>query len=87
GKDGFADQFENYLNGIKPRGQNEAAYLERIKRLEDDFNVWIRQHDEIDGLVQQYNDAFNAYIPYEHSSASLSLDGISGKRIPFGYQN
>nr|WP_323851390.1 SNF2-related protein [Xenorhabdus sp. 42] len=87
GKDGFADQLENYLNGIKPRGQHEAAHLARIKRLEDDFNVWIRQHDEIDGLVQQYNDAFNAYIPYEHSGASLNLSGISGKRIPFGYQN
>ncbi|PHM30391.1 DNA methyltransferase [Xenorhabdus szentirmaii DSM 16338] len=86
-KDGFADQLENYLNGSKPRGQNEAAHMERIKRLEDDFNVWIRQHDEIDGLVQQYNDAFNAYIPYEHSGASLNLSGISGKRIPFGYQN
>ncbi|WP_340615866.1 SNF2-related protein [Xenorhabdus entomophaga] len=87
GKDGFADQLENYLNGIKPRGQNEAVYLERIKRLEEDFNVWLRQHDEIDGLVQQYNDAFNAYIPYEHSAASLNLSGISGKRTPFGYQN
>ncbi|WP_074024517.1 N-6 DNA methylase [Xenorhabdus eapokensis] len=87
GKDGFADQLENYLNGIKPRGQNEAVYLERIKRLEEDFNVWIKQHDEVDNLVQQYNDAFNAYIPYEHSAASLNLSGISGKRTPFGYQN
>lgn len=87
GKDGFSDQFENYLNGVKPRGQNETAYMERIKRLEDDFNVWIRQHDNIDDLSQQYNDAFNAYIPYEHSSASLGLTGVSGRREPFGYQS
>ncbi|MGL5103085.1 MAG: Eco57I restriction-modification methylase domain-containing protein [Plesiomonas sp.] len=87
GKDGFSDQFENYLNGVKPRGVNEAEYMGRIKRLEDQFNDWIRQHDEIDALVQQYNDAFNAFIPYEHSSASLGLSGISGKRVPFGYQN
>lgn len=87
GRDGFSDQFENYLNGVKPRGLNEAEYMERIKRLEDDFNVWIRQHDNIDDLTQQYNDAFNAYIPYEHSSASLGLIGISGKRETFGYQS
>lgn len=85
--DGFLDQFENYLNGVKPRGPNASAYLERIGRLEKDFNNWVRQHDDVDRVVQEYNDAFNAFIPFSHSEESLNLKGISGARIPFGYQN
>lgn len=85
--DGFLDQFENYLNGVKPRGVNANAYLERIQSLEQDFNIWIRQHDEIDDVVQDYNDAFNAFIPFSHSEENLNLQGISGARVPFTYQN
>lgn len=81
--DPFDAQLENYLNGAK----YGKRYASRVQSLEEDFNVWIRQHDEIDGLVQQYNDAFNAYIPFEHSGASLGLTGISGLRIPMDYQN
>ncbi len=86
-QDPFLAQFENYLNGNKPRGVNAAQYQEQIKLLESNFNDWIRQHDEIGSLVQEYNDAFNAYIPFEQSDADLGLSGISGKRITFGYQN
>jgi hypothetical protein len=85
--DGFLDQFENYLNGVKPRGVNADLYLEQIRGLEDDFNQWIRRHDSLSALVQQYNDSFNAFIPYSHSEESLNLSGISGDRIPFRYQN
>lgn len=82
-KDPFDAQLENYLNGANYR----KTYSSRIATLEEDFNTWIRQHDEIDNLTQQYNDAFNAYIPYEHSGGTLGLKGISGERVPMDYQN
>lgn len=87
GKDGFSDQFENYLNGVKPRGVNAAEYLERIDRLNESFNTWIRQRDEIDDLVNEWNTKFNAFIDYDHSDAPLGLNSLSGKVVPFGYQN
>lgn len=85
--DPFLPQLEKYLNGGKPIGINAESYLEKIKDLESGFNDWIRQHDEIDALAEQYNNAFNAYIPFEQSDASLNLTGISGERVPFSYQN
>ncbi|WP_337016462.1 helicase-related protein [Pantoea agglomerans] len=86
-QDGFLDQFENYLNGVKPRGPLANTYLEKIGNLEEEFNTWVRQHDDIDQLVQEYNDAFNAFIPFSHSEESLNLKGVSSARIPFSYQN
>ncbi|WP_147200811.1 SNF2-related protein [Pantoea sp. CCBC3-3-1] len=85
--DGFSMQLEKYLNGGKPAGVNGESYIARIRDLETEFNNWIRQHDEIDSLVEQYNNAFNAYIPFEQSESSLGLKGISGERVPFSYQN
>jgi len=85
--DGFPAQLEKYLNGQKPAGVNGAAYMARIQGLEEQFNAWIRQHDEIDNLVADYNDAFNAFIPYEQSDAPLNLKGVSGNIESFGYQN
>lgn len=85
--DAFAAQLEKYLNGGKAAGVNAESYMSDIRDLEADFNDWLRQHDEIDNLVDQYNNAFNAYIPFEQSDASLGLKGISGERVPFSYQN
>ncbi|MCU3341325.1 SNF2-related protein [Enterobacter hormaechei subsp. hoffmannii] len=85
--DGFLNQLENYLNGVKPRGVNAAQYLDRIGKLEASFNDWLKSHPDVTGVENDYNDAFNNYVPFEHSSESLSLEGISGKRIPLSYQN
>lgn len=85
--DGFYNQLENYLNGVKPRGVNGNRYLKRIADLEQSFNDWLRTHPDVDNVVSDYNDAFNGYVPFEHSSASLGLQQISGKRIPLSYQN
>lgn len=85
--DGFLNQLENYLNGVKPRGPKANEYLQRIAQLEASLNDWIRSHPDVDGVVNDYNDAFNNYIPFEHSSESLNLEGLSGKRIPLSYQN
>lgn len=86
-KDGFYNQLENYLNGVKPRGVNANAYLKRISDLESHFNDWLRTHPDVETVVSDYNDAFNGYVPFEHSSSSLQLQQISGKRIPLSYQN
>lgn len=86
-KDGFYNQLENYLNGVKPRGINANVYLKRIGELEAHFNDWLRTHPDVGNVVDDYNDAFNGYVPFEHSSASLGLQQISGKRIPLSYQN
>lgn len=85
--DGFLNQLENYLNGVKPRGANAAKYLERIGKLEASFNDWLKTHPDVTGIENDYNDAFNNYIPFEHSGDSLGLVGISGARIPMDYQN
>ncbi len=85
--DGFLNQLENYLNGVKPRGPNANTYLARIGKLEASLNDWIKSHPDVDSVVNDYNDAFNNYIPFEHSGETLGLEGISGKRIPLTYQN
>lgn len=86
-KDGFLNQLENYLNGVKPRGQNANEYLDKISQLETSFNDWLRTHPQADQIALDYNNAFNGYIPFTHSSASLGLEGISGERVPLSYQN
>ncbi len=86
-KDGFLNQLENYLNGVKPRGQNANEYLDKIAQLEVSFNDWLRTHPQADQIAREYNDAFNGFIPFTHSDAPLGLEGLSGKRIPLTYQN
>ncbi|EPL8679418.1 hypothetical protein N0P70_005411 [Klebsiella michiganensis] len=86
-KEGFYNQLENYLNGVKPRGQNANEYLDKIAALETSFNDWLRTHPDADQIALDYNNAFNGYVPFTHSTASLGLQGISGERIPMGYQN
>ncbi|NYU08092.1 hypothetical protein A8O28_04515 [Enterobacteriaceae bacterium CCUG 67584] len=85
----FERQLENYLNGVTVRSGDAAgaaAYRERIKGIEDQFAVWLRQHDDIDKLADLYNDSFNGFVNFDHSDADLQLDGISGRIVPFGYQ-
>ena len=85
----FERQLENYLNGIAVRSGDAAgaaAYRQRIKGIEDQFGIWLRQHDEIEQMVDLYNDSFNGHVAFEHSDADLELEGISGRIVPFGYQ-
>lgn len=86
----FERQLENYLNGAPVRSGDAAgaaAYRERIKSLEEQFGIWLRQHDDIDQLVDLYNDTFNGFVPFDHTDAPLLLEGISGRVEPFGYQS
>ncbi|PIJ43350.1 helicase-related protein [Tatumella sp. OPLPL6] len=85
--DGFLNQLENYLNGVKPRGSNAGKYLTKIAAMEESFNEWIASHASAEQVEDDYNDAFNGYVAFAHSDASLNLTGISGKRIPMSHQN
>ncbi|WP_152412275.1 SNF2-related protein [Edwardsiella tarda] len=83
----FERQLEHWLNGRKPRGVNAAAYSARIREMEARFDQFIRQHDDFENVVSEYNESFNFYIPFEHSDADLQLKSASGERLPFSYQN
>jgi N12 class adenine-specific DNA methylase len=85
----FERQIENYLNGLPVRSSDAAAasaYKSRIKDLEAEFGIWIRQHDDIDPITNLYNDKFNGFIPIEHSGAPLGLENTSGEIVNFDYQ-
>jgi N12 class adenine-specific DNA methylase len=85
----FERQIENYLNGLPVRSSDAAAasaYKSRIKDVEADFAIWLRQHDDIDQLVNRYNDKFNGFIPIEHSGAPIALKNVSGEIVNFDYQ-
>lgn len=85
----FERQLENYLNGLPVRSSDAAAasaYKARIKDIEAQFAVFLRQHDDIDKLVDLYNDTFNGFIPVAHSGAPLNLTNISGEIVNFDYQ-
>ena len=86
----FERQLENFLNGVRVNGgkqENTAGHNDRIKLLEDEFSTWIRQHDDIDQIVDGYNDKFNGYIGFEHSDAPLQLTGIAEAVRHYTYQN
>lgn len=81
-------QLGNYLNGKGIGGGAKAReYREQVAQIEQDFNNWMRQHDDIDDLVDHYNDTFNGYLPHEFDESDLGLTGLSGAIKPHGYQN
>lgn len=87
---GFPAQLEKYLNGARIGGKDSATangYRDAVDKLEEQFNKWIKTHDRYDELIGTYNNVFNSNIPYEHSGDPLGLQGVSGKRQPFDYQN
>ncbi len=86
----FERQFENYLNGLPVRSKDRSAaarYKDRIKVIEQQFGDWIRQHDDADLLTDKFNDTFNGYIPFEHSTADLGLTNVSDSVKLLTYQN
>ncbi|WP_413113368.1 SNF2-related protein [Thaumasiovibrio sp. DFM-14] len=85
----FESQMELYINGMQLSGAlaGRAGYMNRINRLEEEFNVWVRQQDDFDELVQEYQDTFNDHIEFEHSDATLGLDDLSGNIVPMPHQN
>lgn len=88
-KGGFDGQLMKYLNGggiTSSRKDLINEYKSKMRRLEEQFSKWIRQHDDIDALTDLYNDTFNGYLRVEHSNAPLQLTDTSGEVINFDYQ-
>jgi len=86
----FAQQLENYLNGKNVSHNDKvktAATMRKIKRMEADFQNFIRTHDSADSIELAYNDTFNRYIDYEHSHSDLGLDNVADTVKLYGYQN
>ncbi|MBU2968710.1 hypothetical protein KO527_05030 [Pseudoalteromonas sp. C2R02] len=86
----FEKQITNYLNGQPVRGgANGGAieYKKQIANLDKEFAIWIRQHDDIDLISEDYNIAFNGFIPFAHSEADLKLTKVSGLVKNMGFQN
>lgn len=88
-KGGFDGQLVKYLNGggiTSSRKELITEYKSKMRRLEEQFSKWLRQHDDIEAITDLYNDTFNGYLPVEHSNAPLELTGTSGEVVNFDYQ-
>ncbi|MCV6588698.1 MAG: SNF2-related protein [Marinobacterium sp.] len=85
----FDAQLEKYLNGgavTSSKAEIKAEYNQKIHDLEEEFGIWVRQHEDVDELTERYNDVFNGYIPAEYSSGDLQLQNVSGQVKPHWYQ-
>ena len=85
----FEKQLLNYINGkavTSSKADIAAEYKQQVRDLEEEFNAWIRQHDDIDSLVATYNDVFNDFVPMEYDGSDLQLDNVADWITPHDYQ-
>ncbi|MDX5979563.1 SNF2-related protein [Vreelandella alkaliphila] len=85
----FEKQLFDYLNGLpitSSKAEKAAEYKQQARDLEEEFNVWLRQHDDIDGLVARYNDVFNDHVPVEYDGSDLQLENVADWITPHDYQ-
>ena len=92
-KGGFPKQFLNYLNGENVTSSGEDAqerikdYKDKCRTLEEQFNVWMQQHTEINEITEQYNRKFNGFTPFDYEDVDLGLKDVSPQVKLHGYQN
>ena len=92
-KGGFPKQFLKYINGDNVTSSGEDAqdrikeYKDRCRVLEEQFNVWMQQHTEINEISEQYNRRFNGFTPFDYEDADLGLKDVSPQVKLHGYQN
>lgn len=92
-KGGFPNQFLEYLNGgnVKSSGtggeERTAQYKNQAKVIEENFNVWMKQHLDIAELGKQYDRKFNGFLAYEHDGSDLGLQNVSAQVKLHDYQN
>lgn len=90
GRSGFNKQFENYLNGgnvTSSKAELISEYRDRVRKLEDMFAEWMRQHIDSQELAEEYALKFNGFVRPEYSGEDLELDDIlSGAIKPHSYQ-
>ncbi|MGP9633770.1 SNF2-related protein [Halomonas sp. AOP43-A1-21] len=85
----FEKQLFGYLNGkaiTSSKAEIAADYKQRARDLEEEFNVWIRQQEEVDSLVAHYNDVFNDHVAMEYDGSDLQLENVADWIIPHDYQ-
>ncbi len=92
-KGGFPKQFLKYLNGENVTSSGEDAqerikeYKDRCRIFEEQFNVWMQQHIEINEITERYNRKFNGFTPFDYEDADLGLKDVSPQVRLHGYQN
>lgn len=64
-----------------------ADYRQQYADLKDQFNQFIRDHEDSQLIAEQYNAVFNTHMPIEYSEAPLGLKNLSGDIAPHGFQN
>lgn len=86
---GYYKQLNRWLNGKNVTSSKQEyleEYREKVGNLDNEFRVWMQQHEKADDLSETYNQKFNSYIPLEHSTEDLNLEGVSKQVKPHGYQ-
>ncbi|MFI3273248.1 SNF2-related protein [Vibrio sp.] len=86
---GYYKQLNRWLNGKNVTSSKQEyleEYREKVANLDNEFRVWMQQHQDADDLSEIYNQKFNSYIPLEHSTSDLGLEGVSKLVKPHGYQ-
>lgn len=96
GASGWVKSLEDYLNGSKmtARGgdkdeieRKRQEYAKELQSLTERFSVWMRQHEDIEDITNEYNRKFNGFVPFEHSGAPLGIEEyVSGEIDNHTYQ-
>jgi len=90
---GFPKQFLNYLNGGNVTSSGEdaqeriTAYKNQCRVIEENLNVYMKQHLDIDQVGELYNMKFNSIIQEEYSGDDLGLKDVSPQVKLHNYQN
>lgn len=90
GATGWSKSFEDYLNGSKmiARGgdkdeveRKRREYAQRLSDLTNRFSVWMRQHEDIEEITDEYNRKFNGFVPFEYPGDPLGIEEYTSGQI------
>ena len=77
---GWHKQFGKYLNGknvTSSKADIKREYQQNVDGLNEQFNVWMMQHQDADQVNEKYNQKFNGYTPFEYEETDLELEGVA----------
>ena len=77
---GWHKQFSKYLNGknvTSSKAEIKRQYQQNVDGLNEQFNVWMMQHEDVDQIAAKFNQKFNGYLPFEYEETDLELEGVS----------
>ena len=87
---GFPKQLMNYLSGgsvTSSKQEKIKEYKDQVQALEEQFRIFMQQHEDIDEITEQYNQKFNGYIVPDYDGSDLELKGVSPRVKPHLHQN